>query len=944
MTDAAHSPQSVPHAASRRDLLRYAGGLGAALALGSLPVFETRALADARLATPALVPAAEATTLWYSTPGTVAKILEQGLPLGNGRIGALTTGDPAADTLFLTDATLWTGGLNATLGSDGQFPYGTADFGTVSLLAKATVKVPGHTGVTGYRRQLDLSNGYASASYTLGGVSYQREAYASHPDDVVIVRLTQSGGGTYTGSVALAGTHGETTAASGTTVSFSGSLANGLKYGCVVTAASSTGTISVSGSEVTFSGCADVVLVICGGTNYRPDASTGFKDAAVDPLAVARTKASAAAAVAGDSLLAAHVADYRALYGTMSVNLGTSTSTQRSQDTPTRLTNRAATGAAPDPELEASYLQFGRYLTITGSRSSVPLNLQGLWLDKNNPDWMSDYHTDINVQMNYWLTDRAGLSPCFDAFADYCVSQLSSWKAATTSLFQDSRNWFRNTSGKVAGWTLGISTNVWGGSGWWWHPAGNAWMCNSLFEHYEFTQDTAYLQKVYPLLKGACEFWEARLVTTTVTDPTTGQSVDVLVDDGDWSPEHGPTDSVGITYSQELVWQLFANFRTAAARLGVDSSYAGLIKGLQDRLYLPRVSSKTGWLEEWMSEDNLGETTHRHLSPLVGLFPGDRLAKDVAPAATTTGVTNLLSARGMSSYGWAMAWRGLCWARLKDSANAYQAVLTVMKPSVRYSNGSAFNFFDMYSFGTRSTFQIDANFGTPTAMLEMLVYSRPGRIELLPATPSAWGTGSVTGVGAKGGFVIDLTWASGAPTSVTVRSVGGTSTTVVWGSWSQQVTLAPGGSVTLTPESGVATGTYVLVNRRSGKALDVPNASLSQGTALIQWTQHGGTNQQWRLAQAAAGVYTWTNVNSGLVADVNGGSTAEGVTVIQWPSTGGTNQQWRLTDLGGGYYKVVNVRSGRLLAVRDASTTNGAAIVQLADTGDASQQWQLVRV
>jgi alpha-L-fucosidase 2 len=390
-------------------------------------------------------------------------------------------------------------------------------------------------------------------------------------------------------------------------------------------------------------------------------------------------------------------------------------------------------------------------------------------VSNNNPDWFADYHTDINVQMNYWLPDRAGLSKCFDAFADYCVSQLSSWTATTQKGFNDSRNRFRNTSGKVAGWAVAFSTNPYGGSGWWWHPAGNAWLCNNLWQHYEFAPDKAYLTKIYPLLKGAVQFWEARLI----------ERDGKLYDDHDWSPEHGPQDGIGNTYSQELVWDLFTHYRTATEVLGRDQEYGKAITAMRDRLYLPVVSPKTGWLEEWMSPDNLGETTHRHLSPLIGFFPGDRIRVDTSPKELVDGVRNLLTARGFQSFGWGCAWRSACWAHLRDGENAYRMLLAVLTPSVNFANGSAANLFDMYSFGDRSTFQIDANFGAPTAMLEMIVQSKPGLIDLLPALPAAWARGGrVTGIGVRAGFTVDLEWRNGKVTSLTLHSTGGTRTVI----------------------------------------------------------------------------------------------------------------------------------------------------------------------
>ncbi|MDN3272273.1 glycoside hydrolase N-terminal domain-containing protein [Streptomyces sp. MA15] len=430
-------PETADHSSpadpSRRAVLRGATALGALLALSALPEFTPRAAAAPRPPL-SLVPADRAVLLRYSSPGAEGSVIEQGLPVGNGRLGALTTGGSSRDAFYLTDATLWTGHANAALDSAGQFPYDAGSFGTFGLLAKAYLDLPTHTSgaISGYRRTLDLSNGLVTASYTQGGTTYTREVYASVPDDVVVIRLAQSGGGSYTGSLTLTGTRGEsvTAEAGAARVSFAAGLANSLRYAAVVQAAGTGGTLSASGAEVTFTGCSEVVLVVSGGTDYKADHATGYRDAGVVPLSVARTKAEDAAAVAGTALLASHVADHRRLQERMTVDLGASTPAQRAMDTPERLAARAA-GATPDPELEAAYLQFGRYLTIRGSRGSLPTNLQGLWVDRNNPDWMADYHTDVNVQMNYWLPDRAGLPECFDAFTDYCLAQLPGWTATT---------------------------------------------------------------------------------------------------------------------------------------------------------------------------------------------------------------------------------------------------------------------------------------------------------------------------------------------------------------------------------------------------------------------------------------------------------------------------------------------------------------------------------
>ncbi|MER6225356.1 glycoside hydrolase N-terminal domain-containing protein [Streptomyces sp900105755] len=771
---------------SRRSFLTLAAVTGA---LAGLPAF-TASAAPVRSTAPL---AAARHRLWWQAPADDSSMITQGLPVGNGRLGALASNDSGRELLLVTDATLWTGGLNDTLDSDGQFPYGRADFGSLTLLARLTVEIPDHDlgAVSGYRRTLDLDNGVVTASYVRSGVTYRRQIFASRPDDVIVLHLGQDGGGRYTGTITLEGTHGET---GGTAESFAGSFANGLKYGAAVKAYGSGGSVRVSGPHITFTDCRELTVVLSGGTDYAPDAAAHYRDPSVNPVALARTKVTAAARHSADSLLRTHAADHRALFGQFDLSLGTSTAEQRELDTWARIQARADTGD-PDPELEAAYAQFGRYLMIAGSRDSLPMGLQGNWLDGNDPDWMGDYHTDINIQMNYWMSDRLGLSQCFDAFTDYCVNQLPSWTDVTQRLFQDSRNRYRNSSGKVAGWTVAYSTNPYGGLGWWWHPTGNAWLCNSLWEHYEFTLSRSHLEKIYPLLKGACQFWEQRLVTTTLED-----GKEVLIADSDWSPEQGPQDAKGNTYSQEQVWMLFGNFRTAAAELKRDAGYAGTIGMLRDRLYLPVVSPRTGWLEEWMSPDNLGETTHRHLSPLINLFPGDRIRPDGStPTDIVKGATALLTARGMDSFGWANAWRSLCWSRLKDADKAYQLVVRNLRPSSNGSNGTSPNLFDIYQVDEgRGIFQIDANFGTPAAIAEMLLYSRPGHLELLPALPDAWAAaGSITGAGARGGFVVDLDWRDGKPTRARIRSVGGRTTTVAYGGTSRTVTLKPGQSVTL---------------------------------------------------------------------------------------------------------------------------------------------------
>ncbi|MEX1827404.1 glycoside hydrolase N-terminal domain-containing protein [Luteibacter sp. CQ10] len=785
--------------ASRRQFLKMSG-LAGLLPLMGMPVFS--ACAAVSRPTAPLPPGSNKLALWYPTPSSEANVLREGLPIGNGRIGALVGGDPLRDFLYVTDGSMWLGGRNAVLDEKGQFGYATTDFGSLVMLAKLYLQVDGHdiAGLEDFRRELDMARGVVRMSYRKGGVRYLREVYASHPDDVIVVRLSQDGGGRYSGVLDLQGAHGEIARTEGRVPSrlFDGKFDNGLKYAAVARIEASGGTVRGTADGLHFKDCDALTVIFCGGTNYVPDARRNYMDGTVDPAARALSKIEAALEPSPDALLRTHVADHARLFDTMHVDLGESTPEQRSLDTWARLQARSQATSAPDPELEASYLQFGRYLTIAGSRDKLPTGLQGLWLSDNAPPWMGDYHTDINIQMNYWLPDRAALSSCFDALTEYCLSQIDSWTALTRQLFNDPRNGFRNSSGKVAGWTVAFSTNIYGGNGWWWHPGASAWLCNNLWQHYEYTQDRRHLERIHPLLKGACEFWEARLIPTRVTDPATGHTREVLIDDADYSPEQGPTDAKGNTYAQELAWDLFGHFRESSVLLGRDADAAARFTALREKLYLPRISEKTGWLEEWMTPDNLGEVTHRHLSPLFGFFPGDRIRVEDSPPELIQAVTRLLTARGMTGFGWGCAWRAICWARLKNADNAYRLLLTNLLPAMNHSNGTTANFFDFYQLDENAdAFQIDANYGTPTAMLEMLLYSRPGRIELLPALPKAWRDGSITGLGARGGFQVDMAWRNGKVTALTVRSVGGAKTDVVFDERSHPVSLRAGESKVL---------------------------------------------------------------------------------------------------------------------------------------------------
>ena len=455
---------------SRRDFLKLTGIAGL-LPLISMPVFATGTPVSRPSGAPRQVDGKKL-SLWYGTPANEARVLREGLAIGNGRLGALVGGDPGRDFLYVTDGSMWLGHRNATLGDDGQFGYATTDFGSLVMLAKLYLQIDGHdiASVRDFRRELDMSQGVVRMSYRKDGVRYRREIYASHPDDVIVMHLTQDGGGRFSGLCSLQGAQEETARSDGEPLDrhFEGALPNGLKYAAVTRIGADGGRVRECNGGLRFDDCAALTIVFCGGTNYVPDGKRNYMDAAVDPVARARGKIETVLHVPADVLLDTHVADHAALFDAMHIDLGTSTPAQRALDTWARLQARAQPGAVPDPEFEASYLQFGRYLTIAGSRDALPTGLQGLWLADNAPPWMGDYHTDINIQMNYWLPDRAGLSRCFDTLIDYCLAQVDSWAEITRRWFNDPRNRYRNRSGKIAGWTASFSTNIYGGNGGWW--------------------------------------------------------------------------------------------------------------------------------------------------------------------------------------------------------------------------------------------------------------------------------------------------------------------------------------------------------------------------------------------------------------------------------------------------------------------------------------------
>jgi len=752
----------------------------------------------------------ESTTLWYQTP---AAKWEEALPVGNGRLGAMVFGGAGLETIQLNEESIWAGppvpedqpGAKQAVAEarrllfDGQFRQAETLVEQRVLarrisprsyqpLGELKIKTLGVDDPSDYRRELDLSTGVASTSFTAEGVQYTRRLVASPVDDVIAIELTATGDEPLRVELEFLRPDATVRTDGADRIVVSGQARHGetqpgVKYHGEILVA--RGKSKAEGNRLAVEGQGQIVLLIAATTDYNRAATS--KPKTVNLQSVCRTTLAVASKKPVDQLLSDSRAAHEALFHRVSLKLGPHS------DLPTDQRLAAVRRGVADPALAALYFDYGRYLLIGSSRAGcLPANLQGIWNRHIEAPWNADYHLNINFQMNYWPAEVANLSECHTPFFDFIERLVPAGRATAKNL--GCRGFCGAHTTDV--WhftTAGHGRAVWG---MWVH--GPAWCTQHFMEHYRYTLDKEFLKnRAYPILREAALFYCDWLVE----DPKTG----LLVSGPSTSPENTfftkegkpASVSMGCAMDQQIIWDVFTNLLQAAEILGIDDSTTREVTQKLGKLAGPQVGSD-GRLMEWTEEFREHQPGHRHMSHLFGLHPGSQFTEAKTPkliAAVRNSLEDRL-ARGGGHTGWSRAWIINFWARLGDADKAHENVVALLAKST-YPN----------MFDAHPPFQIDGNFGGAAGIAEMLLQSHVSteqgyQIELLPCLPTQWAEGSVRGLRARGGFEVGLTWNAGQLTAATLKSSSGAPCTVVYGKQETKLTTSAGEEYDLLPLLG----------------------------------------------------------------------------------------------------------------------------------------------